>query len=230
MARFRDRRDAGARLASALKDEVDPGALVLGLARGGVPVAYEVARRLRAPLDVLVVRKLGVPGREELAMGAIGPGGARVVNREVVRLLDIPRHVLDEVADRERSEAERREQAYRRGRPREDVRGRQVVVVDDGLATGASMRVAIESLRAAGAARITVAVPTGSPDTCAELRQAADDVVCLTAPDWLIAVGQAYDDFAPTTDDEVRQLLDHAATLPHRPSTPRISPTETGGR
>jgi predicted phosphoribosyltransferase len=211
MPRFRDRRDAGARLASALRDELGPDVLVLGLARGGVPVAYEVARRLRAPLDVLVVRKLGVPGREELAMGAIGPGGARVVNHEVVRLLDIRRDVLDQVADRERREAERGEQAYRRGRPRQDVRGRHVVVVDDGLATGASMRVAIESLRAVGAARITVAVPTGSPETCTELRQAADDVLCLTAPDGLVAVSQSYEDFSPTTDEEVRQLLDRAA-------------------
>jgi predicted phosphoribosyltransferase len=223
MARFQDRRDGEARLASALRDEVGPNVLVLGLARGGVPVAYEVARRLRAPLDVLVVRKLGVPGREELAMGAIGPGGARVVNNEVVRLLDIPRHVIEAVAERERCEAERREQAYRRGRPRLDVRGRHVIVVDDGLATGASMRAAIASLRAAGAERITVAVPTGSPDTCEELRHAADEVVCLTAPDWLVAVGQAYQDFSPTTDEEVRQLLDRAARerQPPRPSTTR---------
>jgi predicted phosphoribosyltransferase len=173
-------------------------------------VAYEVARRLRAPLDVLVVRKLGVPVQKELAMGAIGPGGARVVNDEVVRLLHIPQATIEEIAATEQKEVDRREREYRQGRPREEVRGRHVVVVDDGLATGASMRAAIASLRASGAERITVAVPTGSPATCDELRRDADEVLCLTAPEWLFAIGQLYDDFSPTSDHEVRDLLARA--------------------
>lgn len=207
MVRFRDRRDAGRRLASALKSEVGPDVLVVGLARGGVPVAYEVARALRAPLDVLVVRKLGLPGHEELAMGAIGPGGARVLNDEVVRLTHVPPSVIEHVAERERKEAERREGAYRRGRVGAEVRGRHVVVVDDGLATGASMRAAIASLRQQGARRITVAVPVGSPGSCEDLRADADDVLCLTSPEWLFAIGPFYEDFSPTSDEEVRDLL-----------------------
>jgi predicted phosphoribosyltransferase len=209
--RFHDRRDAGARLASALWDEVGPDVLVLGLARGGVPVAYEVARRLRAPLDVLVVRKLGVPSQPELAMGALGPDGTRVLNDRVVSLERIPGQVIEDVAAREAEEIERRERAYRKGRSREQVRGKHVVVVDDGLATGASMRVAIGWLRSAGARRITVAVPTGSPDTCGELRADADQVLCLTMPDGLFAIGEAYEDFSTTSDEEVSQLLAFAA-------------------
>jgi predicted phosphoribosyltransferase len=209
--RFQDRRDAGARLASALRDEMGPDVVVLGLARGGVPVAYEVARRLRAPLDVLVVRKLGFPSQPELAMGAVGPGGARVLNDDVVRLLRMPTSAIDEIAAREQQEVERRERLYRRGRPREEVRGRHVVVVDDGLATGASMRAAIAWLRVVGARRITVAVPTGSAETCEALRADADGVLCLTAPEWLVAISQFYDDFSPTSDDEVRDLLARAA-------------------
>ncbi len=211
MVRFQDRREAGRRLAAALRHEVGPNVLVLGLARGGVPVAYEVARRLRAPLDVLVVRKLGVPEQKELAMGAIAPGGARVINEEVVRPLQIPRQTIDAVTAAEQQEIERQEGAYRDGRPREEVRGRHVVVVDDGLATGATMRAAIASLRASGARRITVAVPAGSPESCDDLRRDADEVLCLHAPEWLFAVGQFYEDFSQTTDDEVRGLLSRAA-------------------
>ncbi|HZU84646.1 MAG TPA: phosphoribosyltransferase family protein [Polyangiaceae bacterium] len=220
---FRDRGDAGRRLASALREEVGPNVVVLGLARGGVPVAYEVARRLRAPLDVLVVRKLGVPGHEELAMGAIGPGGSLVLNDEVIRRLRIPQTAVEAAAARERAEAERRERTYRRGQPPEDVRGRHAIVVDDGLATGASMRAAIASLRTLGAARITVAVPTGSAESCDELRRDADEVLCLTASESLFAVGQSYDDFSPTTDDEVRDYLARATRqrLAARPSAPR---------
>ncbi|HTQ47834.1 MAG TPA: phosphoribosyltransferase family protein, partial [Polyangiaceae bacterium] len=147
MVRFRDRRDAGRRLAAALRSEVGRDVIVLGLARGGIPVAYEVARKLRAPLDVLVVRKLGLPGQEELAMGAIGPGGALVLNDQIIRPLQVPKAVIDRVAEREKREVERRERAYRGGRPLLDVRGRHVVVVDDGLATGASVRAAIASVR-----------------------------------------------------------------------------------
>lgn len=207
MVQFRDRRDAGRRLAVALKRDIGPDVLVLGLARGGVPVAYEVARELGAPLDVLVVRKLGLPGHEELAMGAIGPGGARVLNDEVVRLTRVEPSVIDHVAAREQREAERRERAYRRGRARADVLGRHVVVVDDGMATGASMRAAIASLRQQGARRITVAVPVGSPGACEELQIDADEVLCLAAPEWLFAIGPFYEDFSPTSDEEVRDLL-----------------------
>lgn len=214
MVRFRDRRDAGRRLAAALRPEVGSDVLVLGLARGGVPVAYEVARKLGAPLDVLVVRKLGVPGHEELAMGAIGPCGARVLNDEVVRLTHVPQSVIDHVAEREHKEAERRERAYRRGRARADVRGRHVVVVDDGLATGASMRAAIASLRQQGARRITVAVPVGSPGTCEDLQADADDVLCMTSPEWLFAIGPFYEDFSPTSDEEVRDLLSRGQPWP----------------
>jgi predicted phosphoribosyltransferase len=213
VVQFKDRRDAGRRLASALWDEVGRNVVVLGLARGGVPVAYEVARRLRVPLDVLVVRKLGVPCQKELAMGAVGTGGARVINERVVQLFRIPPAVIEEVAAVEQTEVERRERTYRNGRRREEVRGRQVLVVDDGLATGASMRAAIASLRASGAARITVAVPTGSPETCSELRADADAVICFSTPDGLFSVGQFYDDFSPTSDDEVRDLLARAASL-----------------
>ncbi|HEX8796473.1 MAG TPA: phosphoribosyltransferase family protein [Polyangiaceae bacterium] len=207
MVRFLDRRDAGRRLAAALRSEVSPDVVVMGLARGGVPVAYEVARKLRAPLDVLVVRKLGVPGHEELAMGAIGPGGERVLNEEVLRLTHVSPSLVDHVAMREQREAERRERTYRRGRQPEDVRGRHVVVVDDGLATGASMRAAVASLRKQGARRITVAVPVGSPGACEDLQADADEVLCLTSPDWLFAIGPFYEDFSPTSDEEVSALL-----------------------
>jgi predicted phosphoribosyltransferase len=210
-APFHDRREAGARLASTLREKLGPEVLVLGLARGGVPVAYEVARKLKAPLDVLVVRKLGVPDQPELAMGALGPDGTRVLNDRIVRQLDIPGHVIEEVAAREALEIDHRERAYRNGRPREAVRGKHVIAVDDGLATGSSMRAAIAWLRVAGARRITVAVPAGSPETCAELRAEADEVLCLTAPDWLYAVAQIYEDFSPTTDEEVPNLLALAA-------------------
>ncbi len=214
MVRFRDRRDAGRRLAAALRSEVSPDVLVLGLARGGVPVAYEVAKKLRAPLDVLVVRKLGLPGHEELAMGAIGPGGARVLNDEVVRLTHVSPSVVDHVAAREQREAERRERKYRRGREPEEVRGRHVVVVDDGLATGASMRAAVASLRQQGARRITVAVPVGSPGACEDLQGDADEVLCLTSPEWLFAIGPFYEDFSPTSDEEVRELLSRDPPCP----------------
>jgi putative phosphoribosyl transferase len=211
MVRFRDRSDAGCRLASALRDAAAPNVLVLGLARGGVPVAYEVARRLRAPLDVLVVRKLGVPGHQELAMGAVAPGGARFLNEDVIRLLGIPRSVVEQVAARQEDEIERQERIYHRGLLAANVAGRKVIVVDDGLATGASMRAAIASLRASGAARVTVGVPVGSPDTCAELRREADEVLCLASPETFFAVGQFYEDFSAMTEDDVSALLARSA-------------------
>src|SRR5262249_41330555 len=174
---FRDRADAGRRLAEELKAFAGrPDVLVLALPRGGVPVAYEVARALHAPLDVFLVRKLGVPGREELAMGAIASGGVRVLNQDVIRALDIADEVIDEVTAAEQRELVRRERAYRGGRPTPDVRGRTVVLVDDGLATGSTMRAAVAALRRLGPASVVVAVPVGAPETCTELGNEADEV------------------------------------------------------
>jgi predicted phosphoribosyltransferase len=205
---FRDRADAGRVLAGLLahlagRDDV----VVLGLPRGGVPVAAEVARALAAPLDVLVARKLGVPGHPELAMGAIAGGGIRVLNQAVVDQLRIPAAAVDEVAAREGAELARRELSYRRGRPPLDVAGRVVVVVDDGLATGATMRAAVTVLKSQSPARVVAAVPVGSPQTCAELAGLADEVVCARTPVSFHAVGQWYDDFSQTTDEEIRALL-----------------------
>jgi predicted phosphoribosyltransferase len=210
---FRDRRDAGRVLAGLLeryrgRDDV----IVLGLPRGGVPVAYEVAMALGAPLDVFVVRKLGVPGREEVAMGAIASGGVIVLNDDVVRGLGIGPEVVREVAEREGRELLRRERAYREGRPMPPVAGRTVILVDDGLATGASMRAAIQALRRLRPARIVVAVPAAPESTCRELAALVDEVVCATTPSPFLAVGQSYWDFAQTTDEEVRDLLRAAAT------------------
>ena len=181
--------------------------IVLGLPRGGVPVAAEVARGLKAPLDVFVVRKLGVPGREELAMGAIASGGVRVLNRAVVEGLEIGEDVVEAVAARELHELERREAAYRDDRPPPDVNGKVVIVVDDGLATGSTMRAAVAALRAQGPSRIVVAVPVGSSATCHDLEAEADEVVCARMPVNFLAVGQWYHDFTPTTDDQIRRLL-----------------------
>jgi predicted phosphoribosyltransferase len=181
--------------------------LVLGLARGGVPVAREVARALGAPLDVLLVRKLGVPGRSELAMGAIASGGVRVVNAGVVETLGIGDDVIDEVAQVETAELARREAAYRGDRPFPEVRGKVVIVVDDGLATGSTMRAAVAALRPQAPSSLVVAVPVGALQTCAEMREVADEVVCARSPAFFQAVGQWYVDFSPTTDDEIRHLL-----------------------
>jgi predicted phosphoribosyltransferase len=205
---FRDRREAGRLLATKLSAYANrPDVLVLALPRGGVPVAYEVARALGAPLDVFVVRKLGVPGYEELAMGAVASGGVRVLNHQLVRRLGIPNHLIESVAEQERQELARRERLYRGGRPTPDVRGRTVILVDDGLATGATMHAAVEALRQLQPARIVVAVPTASPETCEEMRAKVDDVICAITPEPFHAVGRWYQDFAQTTDDEVRNLL-----------------------
>jgi putative phosphoribosyl transferase len=205
---FRDRADAGRRLAGALRHLAGRAdVLVLGLPRGGVPVAYEVARALGAPLDAFVVRKLGVPGQRELAFGAIASGGVRVLNDEIVIGLRLDPRTLNAVAAAEQDELARREQAYRGGRPPLDVTGRTVVLVDDGLATGASMRAAVAALRARGPARIVVAVPTASPESCADVRDEVDEVVCADTPAHFIAVGERYDDFGETSDEEVRALL-----------------------
>ncbi|MGH7504600.1 MAG: phosphoribosyltransferase [Longimicrobiales bacterium] len=209
MRRFRDREEAGRLLGEALSSRYcgDPDVVVLGLPRGGIPVAHEVARRLAAPLDVFLVRKLGVPGHEELAMGAISTGGTRVLNNEVVHGLNVPSEVIDAVVERERAELERRERAYRGDRPAPDVHGRTVILVDDGLATGSTMRAAAEAVHAAGPSRVIVAVPVGAPETCDALRAEADEVVCLVTPDAFRAVGMWYDDFRQTSDDEVRAHL-----------------------
>jgi predicted phosphoribosyltransferase len=205
---FLDRRDAGRRLAVELSDYADQNdLLVLALPRGGVPVAYEVARALHAPLDVFMVRKLGVPGYEELAMGAIATGGLRVLDEDLIRMLDLPREVIERVTATEMRELERREREYRGDRPPLDVRGRTVILIDDGLATGSTMRAAIAALKKEGAKRIVVAVPVAPPETCESLKAQVDDVVCAVTPEPFRAVGLWYRDFSQTTDEEVRDLL-----------------------
>jgi len=206
---FRDRRDAGRQLAARLlrkyagRDDV----VVLALPRGGVPVAYEVALALGAPLDVFVVRKLGVPGNEEYAMGAIASGDVRVLNDEVIASLGIDPAQLAEVDARERAELARREETYRHGVPMEPVEGRVVILVDDGLATGASMRAAIAALRRLDPARIVAAVPIGAPETCEQMGDDADEVVCAVTPRAFGGVGLWYHDFTQTDDGQVRKLL-----------------------
>jgi putative phosphoribosyl transferase len=208
---FRDRYEAGEALAERLREFAGrPDVVVLALPRGGVPVGYVVARELGVPLDVFVVRKLGTPGQVELAMGAIASGGVRVLNADVVESLGIPEWAIEQVTRQEQEELERRERQYRGDRPPMDVRGKTVILVDDGLATGSTMRAAAAALRKAGAARIVVAVPVASRATCDQLREEGNEVVCATTPEPFYAVGQWYKDFAQTTDEEVRELLDRA--------------------
>jgi len=205
---FRDRADAGRRLAARLKQYAGkPDVLVLALPRGGVPVAYEVAKALPAPMDVFIVRKLGVPGQEELAMGAVATGGVRVLNHQVVNALGIPDYVIEAVVKWETDELKRREQLYRGDRPPPNVRGKTVILADDGLATGSTMLAAVRALREQGPARIVVAVPVASPDTCEMLKAYVDEVVCAATPEPFYAVGFWYQDFEQTTDEEVRELL-----------------------
>ena len=219
---FRDRRDAGRFLASMLEKYRDrPDVIVLGLPRGGVPVAYEVATSLGVPLDIFLVRKLGVPGREELAMGAIASGGLTVTNDDVVRGLEITPEVIRQVAEREGRELQRRESAYREGRPVPDAAGKTVIVVDDGLATGSSMQAAVDALKKLRPARIVVAVPAAPESTCRELANVADEVVCATTPSPFFAVGASYWDFTQTTDEEVRNLLRAARTSRPQAAGPR---------
>src|SRR5437879_3935955 len=202
---FQDRREAGRMLASRLSAYADrPDVVVLALPRGGVPVAYEVAKALHAPMDVFLVRKLGVPGHEEYAMGAMASGGVRVLNRDVVEALHIPNEVVEQVIAREQRELERREREYRGDRPFPDLRGKTVILVDDGLATGSTMLAAVMALRQKQPARIVVAVPTASPDTCELLKAEADEVVCATTPEPFRAVGFWYEDSSQTTDEDVR--------------------------
>ena len=206
---FRDRSDAGQQLASKLMTYANRAdVLVLALPRGGVPVAFEVAEALHVPLDVFVVRKLGVPGHEELAMGAIATGGIRVLNDDVVEALGVPDRVIDAVTANEQWELEQREHRYRDDHPPPDIRGRTVILIDDGLATGATMRAAIAALRQQQPARIVIAVPTAAPEICDEFRSEVDEIVCAITPDPFYAVGLWYEDFAQTTDEEVRALLE----------------------
>ncbi len=199
--------DAGRQLARALEHHRGTGALVLGLPRGGVPVAAEVAAALAAELDVLVVRKLGVPGHEELAMGAVAGGGLRVLNHDVLGRLTLPAGVVEAVTARAVAVVAERERDYRGDRPPPDLRGRPVIVVDDGLATGATMRVAVQAVSGAGASPVVAAVPVAPPSAAVALRSLADEVVCLRTPASFVAVGAWYDDFSETSDDEVRTLL-----------------------
>jgi predicted phosphoribosyltransferase len=215
---YRDRRHGGVELARRLghfRNRHD--VVVLGLPRGGVPVAYEVARALEAPLDVFIVRKLGVPVHRELAMGAIASGGVRVVNDEVISWYRIPEHVIDTVAGEEQAELERREREYRQGREPIELHGRVVLLIDDGLATGSTMKAAVQAVRARAPARVVVAVPVGSPETCRELAAAADEIVCARTPEPFAAVGQWYREFPQTTDVEVRELLEASTGVFSRP-------------
>ena len=209
---FTNRIEAGGLLAEKLEKYANRNDIVvLGLPRGGVPVAYEVAKRLHAPLDVFIVRKLGVPGFEELAAGAIASGGVRVLNDQVVRAIPYATEALEAVTARETAELERREQIYREGRSAPELRDKTVIMVDDGLATGATMRAAVKALRERAVAKIVVAVPVGPPDTCEELARDADEAICLRTPPFFQAVGQYYEDFSQTSDDDVRDLLTKAA-------------------
>jgi predicted phosphoribosyltransferase len=205
---FNNRREAGAELARRLEHFAHrTDVVVLALPRGGVPVAYEVARALAAPLDVFLVRKLGLPGHRELAMGAIASGGVRVLNNDVVGWYRIPKAIIDEAAREEQAELERRERIYREGRPAVELAGRVVLLIDDGLATGSTMKAAVQAVRARAPSRIVVAVPVGAPDTCQEFQTIADEIVCARIPERFSAVGQWYRDFSQTTDKEVRELL-----------------------
>jgi predicted phosphoribosyltransferase len=211
MALYRNRRDAGEKLADALEDlRGAPGLLVLALPRGGVPVAEPVARRLGAPLDVFVVRKIGYPGHEELAMGAVASGGIVVVDPALVRT--VPETLFRRAADQAVRELQERERLYRGDRPPPDVEGRTVVLIDDGLATGSTMRAAVEALRRRNPEKIYIGVPIASPDTCESLAREVDGIVCAATPQPFHAVGLWYDDFSPTTDDEVRRILASSGT------------------
>ena len=215
---FHDRTDAGRQLASKLRRYANRAdVLLLALPRGGVPVAYEIARELNIPMDVFLVRKLGVPGHEELAMGAIASGGVRVLNEDLVRELGISRTLIDRVSEMEGRELQRREQAYRGSRPPPEIRGRTAILVDDGLATGATMRAAVEAARAAEAARVVVAVPIASPAACREFEHLVDETVCGQTVEPFYAVGIWYEDFSPTSDEEVQDLLARATQVEQRP-------------
>lgn len=228
---FRDRTEAGKQLATKLTAYADrPDVLVLALPRGGVPVAFEVARELHASLDVMIVRKLGLPGREELAMGAIASGGVCVLNEDIVQMLGIPEKVIHKVAAHERQELARRERLYRGSSRAIDAHGRTVIIVDDGIATGATMRAAVTAVKHLHPARIVIAVPVAAAATCEELAVVADELVCILRPRDFFALGFWYQSFAQTTDEEVRDLLQQAkherlATRQRRGKMPGVAHT-----
>lgn len=215
---FHDRDEAGRLLGRELKKRLGArdDVVVLALPRGGVPIGFRVAEEIGAPLDVFIVRKLGVPGHEELAMGAIASGGVRVMNEQVMQHLPIPAEMIEAVAQREQAELERRERDYRGDRPPVDVRGKTVIVVDDGLATGSTMRAAVQALRKMNPRAIIVAVPVAARDTCERLRRDVDDILCLRTPEPFDAVGLWYEDFSQTSDEEVHDLLERAGAKAER--------------
>ncbi|MDB6067689.1 MAG: putative phosphoribosyltransferase [Pedosphaera sp.] len=211
-AQYQDRYEAGEFLADKLRHHAgDPDLLVLALPRGGVPVGYEVAAALEAPLDVFLVRKLGVPGYEELAMGAVASGGVKILNDDVIRQVGIPGNMIDAIVQEKERELGQQEKIFRGERPSVDIKGRTVILVDDGLATGASMRAAVKAVKSKGPKSVIVAVPIGSSDSCQQLQTEVDEVFCAMTPDPFYAVGAWYSDFMQITDEEVRELLDHAA-------------------
>ena len=209
--RFRNRSEAGRRLAAELRAYANRSdVIVLALPRGGVPVGFEVASALQAPLDVFIVRKLGLPWHEEFAMGALASGGVRVLDEDAIRITGVSETDIQRVITVEQAEIERREQQYRGTRPFPDVSGKTVILVDDGLATGSTMRVAVAALRKKGPTRVVVAVPVAAPEVCNAFRDVADEIVCVETPELFQAVGQWYDDFSQTTDSEVHALLDRS--------------------
>lgn len=214
MAFFKDRVDAGKKLAKELSKYANRSdVLILALPRGGVPVAFEVAKELNVKMDVFIVRKLGVPGNEELAMGAIASDNIRVLNEDVVSSFQIPERVIDSVAANELKELERREQAYRGNRPKPEISGKTVILIDDGLATGATMRAAVAALKIKNPTKIVIAVPTAAADTCRFFEEKVDEIICVTTPEPFYGVGAWYGDFSQTTDEEVCELLDKAVNL-----------------
>ncbi len=211
---FKNRRDAGSKLASKLQHYKNKNdVIVLALPRGGVPVAFEIAMALHVPLDVFIIRKLGVPGQEELAMGAIASGGVVVINQAIVEYLGISNPAIQSTLLREAAELARREDSYRRGRSSLELEGKQIILVDDGLATGASMKAAVKAVRKANPMKVVVAVPVAAPEIAAEMEDLVDEIDCFATPDSFVSVGSWYQDFTQTTDEEVRFLLDQAAKL-----------------
>jgi len=217
MALFEDRVDAGKKLAKELSKYANRSdVLILALPRGGVPVAFEVAKELNVKMDVFIVRKLGVPGNEELAMGAISSDNVLVLNEDIVKSFQIPERVINMVAGNELKELERREHTYRGDRPKPEISGSTVILIDDGLATGATMRAAASAIKTKNPAKIVVAVPTGAPDTCELFKREVDEVICIATPEPFYGVGAWYGNFSQTTDEEVCELLDKARALPAR--------------